>query len=202
MSEAVFGLIGVLVGLIFTWAKDIWSGRIARKGRARYLAMRVVCILDEYVHRCTEVAMDNGQRNKDGYLETQIARPFPPSYPSDVDWNSINHKLMYRLLTLTNRAEAANRIVESASENAFPPDYDEVYEERHYQYAKLGLAAIGLAQEIRRKYGILDEELAGWNPVGYLEKVKAGVEELRRGRMASLNELMKSTETTAGHEVS
>ena len=202
MSEAVYGLIGIFVGVALIWAKDSWSERVARNRRARYLAMRVVCILDEYVNRCTEVAMDNGQRNKDGYLETQIARPSPPSYPSDVDWNSIKHELMYRLLSLPSRAEAANWIVESASENAFPPDYEEVYEKRHYQYAKLGLAAIGLAQEIRRTYGIPGEELGDWNPIEYLEKVKAGVEEIQRTRMESFNELMTLTETTPDHAVS
>ena len=144
MGEAVFGLAGVFVGAFLAWARESWSERIARKRRARYLAMRVLCILDEYVVRCTEVAMDTGQRNEDGYLQTRIARPSVPSYPPDIDWNSIDHELMYRLLSFPSRADAANRIVEAVSEDAFPPDYDEAYEEQHYQYSKLGIAAYEL----------------------------------------------------------
>ena len=202
MSEAVFGLAGVFVGAFLAWARESWSERVARKRRARYLGMRVLCILDEYVVRCTEVVMDSGQRNEDGYLQTRIALPPPPSFPSDVDWNSIDHELMYLLLSLPSRAEAANRIVAAVSENAFPPDYDEVYEERHFQYAKLGLAANDLAREVRRTYGIPGEESVDWNPIEYLERAKSDVEEIRRRRSERFNELIPVSKATTGHAVS
>ena len=202
MSEAVFGLAGVVVGAFLAWARESWSERVARKRRARYLAMRVLCVLDEYVIRCTEVAIDSGQRNEDGYLQTRIALPPPPSYPPDVDWNSIDHELMYRLLSLPSRAEAASRIVAAVSDDAFPPDYDEVYEERHFQYAKLGLAANALARGVRQTYGISSEESVDWNPIEYLERAKADVEESRRRRRERFNELVPVSEATEGHAVS
>ncbi len=199
MNEAAIGLAGVLLGAFIALAKDIWSEWLARKQRARYLAMHAVCILDEYANRCTRVAMDDGQRNEDGNLETTMDLPSPPRYPLDVDWNSIDHELMYRLPSYPSRAEAANRIVESAYVNAFPPDYEVVYEARHYQYAKLGLDAIVLAQEIRQTYGIPDDEFADWNPIEYLENVKARVEQIRRTRMESINELLTLTEDANSH---
>lgn len=148
--QAIFGLIGVVIGGFLTLLRDTWSEWRARRRHARYLAIRVVIALDRYVEKCADVATDDGlsqgQPNADGYLEEQVALPPAPTFPPDLDWKSIDHDLAYRLLSLSNEAEAADRTIGFASENAFPPDL----EERQYQYAKLGLAIFALTQELER----------------------------------------------------
>jgi hypothetical protein len=162
----------------------------ARQRHARYLAIRVVIALDKYVENCADVATDDGlsqgQRNADGYLEEQVALPPAPTFPQDLDWKSIDHELAYRLLSLSNEAETANRMIGFASENSFPPDFEEVFEERQYQYAKLGLATFALTQELREKYDIHPQKLGEWNPVEHLTKAKDQVEEYRRDRAQRL----------------
>lgn len=45
-----------------------------------------------------------------------IIKPFS----DDLDWKSIDHALMYRLLSLPSEADIANRMIGAASEHAFP----------------------------------------------------------------------------------
>jgi hypothetical protein len=158
VMQAIFGLIGVLVGACLTLIQNIWLEWRARGRHAHYLAICVVIALDKYIEDCADVAMDDGlsqgQTNEKGHHEIQVSSPPAPTFAPDLDWKSIDHKLAYRLLSLPNYAQAADRIIGFAWENAFPPDFDELFEERQYQYAKLGLAAFALAQELRREYDI------------------------------------------------
>jgi hypothetical protein len=142
MSEAVFGLIGVLIGVFSTWGQSWWSERRSTGRAAHYLAVRVVCVLDQYVERCAEVVSDDGlsfgQRNPDGCLEPQVPLPGPPMFPEDVDWKSISHDLMYRLLSMSADVEGADKGIAFVwNAIACPPDYDEFFEERSYQYGRI-----------------------------------------------------------------
>jgi hypothetical protein len=73
MNEAIFGLIGVLLGSGIPWFQSHYTKKQEDKRNANYLAIRVVCILDKFVEDCIEVIKDDGlcfgQRNKDGCLE-------------------------------------------------------------------------------------------------------------------------------------
>lgn len=186
MTQAIFGLIGVIIGGLLTLARDTWSEARTRRRHARYLAIRVVIALDRYVESCAAVATDDGlsqgQRNQQGYLEPQVSLPPAPTFPPDLDWKSIDHELTYRLLSLPNDADAANRMIGFSWENAFPPDFEEAFEERQYQYAKLGLATFKLTQELRQTYDIGAPQPGAWNPVEHLTKAKDDVEEWRRER--------------------
>lgn len=184
------GLIGVLLGALLTTLRERLAERSARDKNARYLAIRVVCILDRYVEKCAEVVVDDGlcegQRNELGYLEPQIEIPPPPKFPSDVDWKSIEPPLMYRLLSLPNEADAANSRIAAASRFADPPDYDELFEERKNQYSKLGIAANALKTDIRKLFAISplssDPDLSIWNPIEALTGARSAFEERRRKR--------------------
>lgn len=185
-TDAVFGLVGVIVGAVLTWFQSARSERKARDRDARYLAIRVVCVLDKYIENCAEVAADDGlcdgQRDEEGCLSPQVSPPPAPAFSDDLDWKSIDHELMYRLLSLPSEADAANRMISAAAEHAFPPDYEEVFEERQFQYARLGLTAFALTEAIRKKYGIPPRELDYYDPVDHLTTAKEQVEKDRSDR--------------------
>jgi len=190
VRELLSGLIGVFVGALLTLVREVWSDWRGRARHARYLAIRVVCTLDRYIESCADVASDDGlcqgQPNAEGYLEPQVSPPSPPVFPEDLDWKSIEPALMYRILSLPSQAEAANRMIGAAWDSADPPDYEQAFEERQDQYAKLGLTAFALTQEIRKKYGIPPQDLGEWDPAAHLAKVRERVEEERRGRRQQL----------------
>lgn len=174
--EALIGLVGVVIGAAITWAQGWWSARKARVEDARYLAIRVVCVLDKYLDACAEVVGDDGlamgQRDKDGYLSPQVPTPKPIEYPDDVDWLSVDHDLMYALLSLPNRCEAANGAVSFAMDNSFPPDFEDFFEERERRYIDLGLTTADLAERLRKTYAIPALTRGEWDPAARLREQK------------------------------
>lgn len=179
LISAFSGLVGVIVGTVLPWFRDERNN----KRRARYLAIRVVCILDEFLEKCTNVVGDDGlcygQRDAAGCLQAQIAQPNGLPFPDDVDWKSIDHGLMYRILALPSRIEADNRVIAFFWDISGPPDFDEYFEERQYRYACLGLNAAELAQALRRTYGIPAPEYGRWDPVEALTAEKAKIDRRR-----------------------
>lgn len=186
MSEALFGFIGVIVGAFVPWFHGAWADWMTRRRHARYLAIRVVCILDSYVESCTDVVSDDGlcegQRNSEDCLEPQVPLPPAPVFSEDLDWKSIEHGLMYQILSLPSRAEAADRKISFSGQYADPPDFEEFFEERQDQYATLGLAVFALTHEIREKYGIPPRELGEWDPAKHFAEARKQVEADRRAR--------------------
>lgn len=186
-SEIQAALVGAIGGGILTFFVQHWFELGTRKRNARHLAVRVVSILDAYLDTCARVVEDDGlsygQRDEQGYLAPQIATPPPPSFPEELDWKSIDHKLMYRLLLMPNEAQSANDKIASVEEYvAGPPDYEEFFEERQDQYSMLGLKAFELAQELRKAYGIPPQQFGNWNPVERITKAKQELEKYRKER--------------------
>ncbi|MGG7468645.1 hypothetical protein PYS58_06215 [Chryseobacterium indologenes] len=171
MTEAVFGLIGVLVGSGISWFQSYWSTQREAKKNARYLAIRVVCILDKYMEDCAEVVKDTGlfegQRSAEGCLEPQVEIPAIPKYPDDVDWKSIDHDIMFQLLSFPTEIEDGNRVINAATMIAGPPDYQEYFDDRKYYYCQFGLMAKKMSDDLSEKYGIKKKNYNEWNPVKY-----------------------------------
>jgi hypothetical protein len=187
MTEAIFGLIGVLIGSSISWLQTYWVEKRVADKNARYLAIRVVCILDKYLEDCTDVVLDDGlclgQRTKDGYLEPQVKAPHTPVFPDDVDWKSIDHELMYMILSLPAEVESAERLIKAASEIAEPPNYEDWFDERKFHYCGLGLMAYKLANDLSTKYNIKKKTYNDWDHVANLKKELEAVIKRRQKRM-------------------
>lgn len=195
MNEAVIGLIGVIVGAIITGTKELWMAWRSCQKDGKYLAIRVVSIFDRYVEGCTEVVSDDGlyqgQRDADGCRHLQASLPEFEIQSLDVDWKAIPANLMYEILSFPNLINTANHRIDGAFEYAAgPPDYEEGFEERQYQYAVLGLKAASLADQLRSNYGVPVRENSDWNPVEYLNKQKCKIFENQEKRSASNAQFM------------
>ena len=79
-------------------------------------------------------------------------------------------------------SNSAKRLIDAVADFTGPPDYEPFFEERQDQYAKRGLAAYSLTEEIRKKYGIPAQERGEWDPAAHLAKVREQVAEERRQR--------------------
>lgn len=191
MSQAIFGLLGVFVGAFLTWFKEEWAERRTRSRHACYLAIRVVCVLDKYVEGCAEVTVDDGlcygQLDKDGNPSPQVEEPDSPTYPADIDWKSIDHDLMYKILAFPNEVDAANRAIRSACEFGGP---DDIFQERRYQYARLGLVAVGIAERLRNMYGIHPLTVGDWDPIEHLRSSKEQIDKIRRDRQNNPSDII------------
>jgi hypothetical protein len=186
---AVAGISGVVIGSILNWIREALSTRAQRLRNGTYLAIRVTCILDKYIVDCAAVVQDDGlsygQRDEHGCLSPQVETPEAPSYPNDLDWKSIDRLLAYHLLAMQNETDAADASIDAAWDYAATaPDYDEFFEEREAQYAKLGLAAHAYGEQLRKTYGIPAREFGQWNPVEKLREAREAVGKRRQERYA------------------
>lgn len=198
MMEAVFGLLGVIVGSFIPWIKDSLSKKQSRTEEGAYLAVRVICILEEYLSKCVEVLHDDGtvlgqpaerDENGFGHYIPQVSLPELPIILDDVNWRSIDSKLVYRILSFPNTARSTNESISFvANDIATPPDNDELFEARWEGYANLGLEALSLVDELRKTYKLPESAIykwnPDWNPRQYLKQKKSEVEE-RQAKRAS-----------------
>ena len=196
MEAAIFGLVGVALGAVLTLIREWWFQSRKDRKDAEYLAVVVSCELDTYAARCADVVADDGlsygQTDEDGYHRIQVCAPMFVPNEMKVEWKSLPAKLMYRILDLPNRAtEASHRVNDAFEYAATPPDFDEGFEERHLQYATLGLEAAALAKVLRNREGLPQKEYDEWNPMEFMSKRKREIaarreERARRHQMPSL----------------
>jgi hypothetical protein len=108
----------VLTALL-TLGRDWLRERQERKRHACYLAIRVVCILDEFRGRCSEIVgddgTDRGQRNANDCLEAQVSLPDGILFPDEVDWKAVDPPMMYRILQFPSQIKIGNDAISDAA---------------------------------------------------------------------------------------
>jgi len=184
------------IDILLSPLKELLFKYRERRRHAEYLAVQIVCVLDRYLNECCKVVADDGlcygQRDESGRLVPQV--PLPNFHPRSVelDWTAIPKKLMYSILILPNLIEEANALIGSRFEFADPPDYDEWFEERQYQYALLGANVYNVSLELRQKYGLPEREFIDVNPLEYLQNEISNIEMIRRKREEKQTVYLKS----------
>lgn len=168
MTEAIFGLVGVLIGAGLTWYQTYWMSKKEGERAARYLAIRVVCILDQFMEVCAEVVREDGLRfgqpDPEGFKVPQVQAPDAPTYPDDLDWKSIDHELMYKILAFPSEVNGSTRIISDLWDISQEMNYLHWYSERAYWFSSYGLQAFKLSKELAVKYGIKRKSFPGWDP--------------------------------------
>jgi hypothetical protein len=171
---AILTTIGTFVITRYSIRSEAQTGAAARQEEidrhARYLAMRVVCVLDPFIRECVEVVHDSGLLDNEGVMEPRMPDPML-TFPDDVDWRSVQPDLMYRILGFPNELEIAKQAISWVVDQiSGPPDYTEFFQERVIRYGKLGLAAVALADDLRRVYGIPPRDYGDWHPKEVIEE--------------------------------
>jgi hypothetical protein len=183
MSDAAWSVIGAVVGAAIAagsaFGKDWLFGRKERSRHAVYLAVRVVCTLDEFIFGCSEVV--STLWNDPNAPLPKVHTPKFPGFQDDLDWKSISPDLMYEIISFPNDIKAADNTVEFVDYViSGPPNYEETAEERQYQYALLGLKAGKLADRLRNEYAI-PRRNRDWKPADHFQRARAEIEARRSG---------------------
>lgn len=187
MESAIFGLIGVVRSALLTVARKWWFQNRKDKKDAEYLSILVSCELERYAAPCAEVVGDDGlcqgEPDENGCHSIQVAAPKFEPHAFSVEWKSLPALLMYEILDFPYKAELASKSVSAAFEHAAtPPDYSEGFEERQLQYARLGLAALKLAEKLCGYVALPPRDIGEWNPAEYMERHRSDIESQRKKR--------------------
>lgn len=162
---------------------------------ARYLAIRVICILEPFVRGCASVAADQGRPDGEGGFDPDAPEP-SLAYPDDVEWRSIDPDLMFRALNLQNEIRMAKDFISFSWEHE---SENETFRERQYRFAGLGLAAVGVVADLRKMAGLppQDYEEEYWNPRKVLERAYNHEKTRRDSAARSSRNIIESAEEKA-----
>ncbi|QRK80176.1 hypothetical protein [Shewanella sp. LZH-2] len=185
MEKEFIGLLGVVVGFMLNLAYGAWDKRNQRKQEQYYLAVMVTMHLDRFFDEAVFVCGDNGQPNQDGYYYPKVVSPKIELPSKDVDWRSLPQELMREILWLPERIHDAEGYIDGVREHAaFPPDFEEFFEARQYEFAKLALLANKLSIKLR-KVAKLPLRTIGdqyYDPVTSMIKLVAEIDKRRDDR--------------------
>ncbi|MEJ6474847.1 hypothetical protein [Pseudoalteromonas piscicida] len=172
MEKFLIGIAGVFVGALLTVLRESFNEWRSKRNHARYLAVRVICLLERFISGCFEVVCDNGVEDQHGCLVISSKAPTIDFDGIDGKWQSLKFDLMYRILDLPNRLNYANEEVSIAAEYGDgAPEYRDAFRVRQYQYALLGIEASELVEILREKYSMPKKSYDTWNPLEkFLEK--------------------------------
>jgi len=205
MDKTAYVLIGVILGVLLNAIKEWWFQKGKNKKDLEYLAIRISCILDTFVNGCADVVADDGlcygQPDQDGCRSIQSKTPNFDPLSVEVEWKALPANIMYEVLNFPNQIESANHKISGAFEYAAsPPDYEEGFEERQFQYAALGLKAHSLATKLRG-IGHLPPQATPapeeWNPVRFMEEEIDKIEKLQKKRNARNKAFMQKINESA-----
>ena len=191
-NAAATGFIGVIVGATMTIGKDYFLTLRKEAKAEKYLCIRVVSELERFAAGCVDVVGDDGEENPNGYTVVTTKTPEFEPHSIDVDWESLPLTLLYRTLDLPNQLQAASREIEDVLEHvASPPDYPEFYEERQFQFAKLGLQALELAADLRLRAGLPGIDNGEWSSISFLRERYQEFIDLRAKKAARYAQYMQ-----------
>jgi hypothetical protein len=124
-----------------------------------------------------------GQTDENGYHRVQTTTPKFEPEKLNVEWKSLPAKFLHEILGFPTQANYAQDKVNGAFDYcATPPEFAEGFEERQFQYAKLGLAAAKLAEQLRHLAGLHSGTTGNLNSTEYIKKELAKIEEYRAER--------------------
>ncbi|ELY6322373.1 hypothetical protein ACI49Z_003777 [Cronobacter turicensis] len=123
-----------------------------------YISTELIILLEQYAEGCAAVAGDEGEMNnsvRDSEREPSVDYPAPLNFESvPGDWRSLPAVLMFRIRELPLLRTEAMGAIKDAGANSTPPDHSEYFSARQYEFSRLGLKAIHLARQLRRKCGL------------------------------------------------
>lgn len=187
LMPAGIGLLGVALGVILTYWREFLTQRRKDKKDLGYLAAIVSAQLDRFVSGCCEVVgddgLDRGNRDEHGYRTTQVATPKFDPVGLSVEWRSLPSGLMFEILDMPYRIDVVNGGISNTLEFAAdPPDFELFFEQRQYEYAKLGLQAAEMAKRLRKLAGYPERERSEWDPLAYMQEEMQKIDDVRKAR--------------------
>ncbi|KEY39998.1 MULTISPECIES: hypothetical protein [Pantoea] len=200
---------GILLTHHFTLRRERLAAEDKLQKEKHFIATELVFMLEQFAEACASVATDSGYENNKHVTAPSVPQPELSYSAVTGDWRALPVRLMYKLRELPVLKTESDRTIDAAE--FIPPDFDELFEARQYEYTRLGLKAIILAHRLRRLAGFPESRLSGmprsaqrvlWN-VWRLERKKRSVQAILFARSLATFEIKsdmrnKASDDTAG----
>lgn len=149
------GILGALLGTSIVWIKEVVIAGKKTKKDATYLAVIVGSHLERYANTCLAIAYDDGYdegqpAGGNGICDIVVKAPAIQPLDLEVEWRSIDAKLMYDILRIPDRQEQIHRLLRSGGYDD-PPEHTDYFWERRQKFAELGIAVIEIVTRLRKE---------------------------------------------------
>lgn len=141
---------GVCLAHHYTRSREEKAASARREAELYFISTELVFRLERFAQECAAVVQDEGEEDARGY--TRVTASAEPFAPDDIagDWRVLPGKILYRIRELTVLFAEANRYISYVNEYDSPPDWQCTFQERRYQYARLGMKATLLSKRLRK----------------------------------------------------
>lgn len=167
------GVVAASAAQILVWWREARNDRAVLGRDARYLAIRLAVILEEFAFACASLLDDSKTaRRSGGYLGQRSTRlPELKPYPTDADWKTLKPSLLDRALTFINEVHVAAEELNSWPRVA---ESDDVSDHCEKYAGLLGLRALETARDFRRTYKLrgLPTETLTYDPQPLLQEYR------------------------------
>lgn len=180
------GFVTAVFNQAIGWLRETAQSSRSTTRDARYLAIRLAVLLEQFAITCADYISDNDLfRQSDGNAGAPHGSvPELPAYPDEPDWKALAPNLLARALTLRNEVSMADGAVafwaDIGERESIPGECDD-------QCGKIGYVAWSLARDMRGQYrlGEFDPSKRSWDVVELLKTRHDAAHKRRQEAMAS-----------------
>lgn len=191
-------LVGTILGALLVWLGEVIKSSYNNSKKAHYLAMRLCPILEQFLDGCYDVAFDEGEEGADGCYHSSAKDP-DLVLPNDVEWTSIDKKLLERIISLsTDYYKMKKNLAIEAEFNAHPP-YDEIIYVWRVEFAKFSIKCEAILKDVRAILDLAPSEYPhGLNPLERCKEFLKQAEENKKKAEERHEKLMEEMAKVKG----
>jgi len=175
-------LIGVIVGAFLTVIIEILRENREKKKKAEFSAVRLTIIFEDFIQNCAEVVIDDGSvdgPSEDGCKYISVNAPDINFQSLDVEWQCLPFELLYEVLHFPTLLKESNQKISAAFDIAYRPNYEEGFEERKFQFSRLGILAGQISKKLRAEFKMPEKHYKDWDLIEFLQESMKKIEEKR-----------------------
>ncbi|MGP3159351.1 hypothetical protein ACTVR5_11820 [Serratia marcescens] len=158
VSSAGAALFGVYLAHYFARRREKRAAAVKLASERLFIATELVLLLEQFAEGA-HVATDQGEPDQQGEYSPAVKPPELTVLDVSGDWRALPPLIMYRIRELPILQSEARRDIAAASEHSWAPYHKEGFQERQYQYVRLGLKALILSRRLRKLAGLPDTRL-------------------------------------------
>ncbi|ERP95429.1 hypothetical protein Q669_30720 [Labrenzia sp. C1B10] len=145
-------IVGIFISQALGIYRDHRSDKRKREREARFLGLKLIILLEDFCGDCYGAAMNNvPEFDASNPSRFQFQTKEPDLFlPEKAAWELFDPKLTEQILWLESNLRNIKEA--HASLNAFPPDYDDLFEHRAEDYSMLGIKTLDLIAKICKRY--------------------------------------------------
>lgn len=141
---------GVSLTHHYTRSREEKAASARREAELYFISTELVFRLKRFAQECSAVVQDEGEEYDKGYTQTTVSAEAFSTDDIAGDWRVLPVSILYRIRELSVLIPEANRYISVVSEWDNPPDWQMTFQERRYQYSRLGMKAVLLSKRLRK----------------------------------------------------